>query len=175
MQRLQVAIGALMLEVAEVRMLRREEARLLGPGFRPRSRELLEGRLFPARPELHRDNTRGSRRCGTCWTERSVRIVGRSGVYAAGRVSLVARAPVADFKPGRRPTQLVEHPGRSQDSSTEQPDDQDKHIDGELPADGTGSSPDRRFREMRRHSQRSVGAIGSRLQSQFGPGGLAFH
>src|SRR5688572_20224820 len=52
-QGLPVAAGALVAEVGQVGVLRREQPVLPGFGFRPRSGELLEWGRFPARPELH--------------------------------------------------------------------------------------------------------------------------
>src|ERR1700752_3689291 len=54
-QRFPVAAGALVAEVGQVRVLRREQPVLFGPGFRPRSGELLERGRFSTRPELHRE------------------------------------------------------------------------------------------------------------------------
>src|SRR5262245_38076805 len=45
-------------EVGQVGVLRREQPVLLGLGFRPRSRELLERGRCSARPELHREHAR---------------------------------------------------------------------------------------------------------------------
>src|SRR4029077_961733 len=55
---LPVAVGALVAEVGQVGVLRREQPVLPGLGFRPRSGELLERGRFSARPELHREHAR---------------------------------------------------------------------------------------------------------------------
>jgi hypothetical protein len=47
-----------MLEVGQVRVLRREQPMLLGFGFRPRSGELFARGRFAARPELHHHHAR---------------------------------------------------------------------------------------------------------------------
>ena len=57
-QGLPVAVGALVAEVGQVGVPRREQPVLLGLGFRPRSGELLERGRFAARPELHRQHAR---------------------------------------------------------------------------------------------------------------------
>src|SRR6266550_8013091 len=50
------AVSAPVLEVGEVRILRREQLMLLGLGFRPRPGELLERGRFSASPEPHHDH-----------------------------------------------------------------------------------------------------------------------
>src|SRR5437899_5391731 len=57
-QGLPLAVGALVAEVGQVGVLRREQPVLLGLGFRPRSGEGLERGRFSARPELHREHAR---------------------------------------------------------------------------------------------------------------------
>src|SRR5262245_1713254 len=53
---LPVAVGALVPEIGQVSVFRREESVLLGLGFRPRAGELLERGRLTARPELHREH-----------------------------------------------------------------------------------------------------------------------
>src|SRR5262245_17135478 len=53
-----VAVGALMPEIGQVGVLRREQPVLLGLGCCPRPGELVERGRFSASPELHREHTR---------------------------------------------------------------------------------------------------------------------
>src|SRR6185436_8628067 len=51
--RLPLAVGAMVSEVCQIGVLRREQPVCLGLGLRPRPGERLEGRSFSSRPELH--------------------------------------------------------------------------------------------------------------------------
>src|SRR2546425_12541939 len=51
---LPLAVGAMVFEVCQIGVLRREQPVLLGLGFRPRTGELLERWRLSARPESHR-------------------------------------------------------------------------------------------------------------------------
>src|SRR2546422_3044181 len=55
---LPLAVGAMVFEVCQIGVLRREQPVLLGLGFRPRTGELLERWRLSARPESHRQHPR---------------------------------------------------------------------------------------------------------------------